>query len=112
MNGRLIRIIGIPLITFFLFVFECSDPQYYFVELIWSFFMVLCLWAGNGLIISNLDAYIPWRDKAAPRIFIQFGLSILLTVWVAYLAGFFLYKWIYNVHFSSLVFRHYFFVLR
>ncbi len=110
MNSRLIRIIGIPLITFSLFVFECSDPQYYFIELIWSFFMVTALWAGNGLIISRLDAYIPWRERAAPRVFIQLGLSVLLTVWVAYLAGFFLYRWVYEVHFSSLAFRQYLFV--
>jgi two-component system, LytTR family, sensor kinase len=110
MNSRLSRLIGIPLITFSLFVFECSDPQYYFVELIWSFFMVLILWTGNRLIISRLDAYIPWREKAAPRVFIQLGLSILLTIWVAYIAGFLLYKVVYQAHFSSLAFRKYLFI--
>ncbi len=47
----------------------------------------------------------PWRQPAAPRVFIQIGLSILLTAWVSYFAVKFLYSTVYDAHFGSLVFR-------
>ncbi len=110
MKNRVVNIIGIPLLTLLLFVFECSDPQYYMSELIWSFFISLILWQGNALIIKGLNNYIPWRQHAAPRVFIQIGLSILFTAWLSYLAVKYLYSGVYEAHFSSLVFRRHLFV--
>lgn len=110
MKRKLLNIIGIPLITFSLFVFECSDPQYYLQELIWSFFISLALWEGNGLINGQLNRYIPWRQPVAPRIFIQIGISVIFTAWVTYLAVKYLYSGVYEAHFSSLVFRRNLFV--
>ena len=105
MKNKLINIIGIPLITFSLFVFECSDPEYYLSELIWSFCISFILWQGNGIIIKALNQYVPWRQSATPRVFIQIGISILFTVWITYFAVKILYSGVYDVHFSSLVFR-------
>lgn len=110
MKKRLLNIIGIPLITFSLFVFECSDPQYYLQELIWSFFISLALWEGNGLINRQLNNYIPWRQPAAPRIFIQIGISVIFTAWITYFAVKYLYSGVYEAHFSSIVFRKNLFV--
>jgi len=105
LSRRFLNIVAIPLITFLLFVFECSDPQYYIYELLWSFCISFILWHGNGLIITLLDYYVPWRQPAAPRVFVQIGLSVLLTAWVTYFAVKFLYSTVYEVHFGSLVFR-------
>jgi len=60
---------------------------------------------GNGMIIKSLNHYIPWRQPAAPRVFIQIGISIFFTVWITYFAVKILYSGVYDVHFSSLVFR-------
>jgi sensor histidine kinase YesM len=105
LRKRLLNIIGVPLLTFILFVFECSDPQYYFWELIWCFCISIVLWEGNSLLIKILNIHVPWRSKATPRLIIQFGLSILLTLWVTYFSVMLLYNWLYEAHFSSLAFR-------
>lgn len=110
MKRKLLNIIGIPLVTFSLFVFECSDPQYYLQELIWSFFISLALWEGNGFINRQLNGYIPWRQPVAPRIFIQIGISVIFTAWITYFAVKYLYAGVYEAHFSSLVFRKNLFV--
>ncbi|MDN5203706.1 histidine kinase [Fulvivirgaceae bacterium BMA10] len=105
MKNKVINIIGIPLITFSLFVFESSDPQYYLSELFWSFLISLILWQGNGLIIKVLNNYVPWRQPAAPRVLIQIGISAIFTIWLTYFAVKYLYSDVYEAHFSSLVFR-------
>lgn len=110
LRKSLLNIIGIPLLTFLLFVFECSDPKYYVYELLWCFGIVLVLWGGNGFIIKKLNEYVPWRQAAAPRIFIQLGISTLFTVWITYFATYYLYDHLYEVHFSTLVFRRNLFI--
>lgn len=79
-------------------------------ELIWSFFISLILWQGNGLIIKGLNNYIPWRQPTAPRLFIQIGISVIFTAWLTYFGVKFLYSGVYEVHYSSLVFRKNLFV--
>ena len=105
MKNRLINIVGVPLFTFLLFVFECSDPQYYIWELIWCFCISIVLWEGNSLLIKLLNIHVPWRSKVGPRLVIQFGLSILLTLWITYFSVKLLYNELYDAHFSSLAFR-------
>lgn len=111
MSKRIVNIAGIPFFTALLFAFERTDPQFYLSELAWSCGVSAILWFGNGLIIMGLDRTIPWRNPAAPRIFIQVGLSTILTAWVTYGGLQFLYAYIYEAHFSNLVFRRGLFLL-
>ena len=104
-RNRLIDIIGIPGFTILLFLFESSDPRYYALELGWSLCISMLLWFGNGCLIRYLDKQIPWRAPAGSRLFIQLGLSTILTAWVTYFALQGLYAWVYDAHFSNLIFR-------
>ncbi|MEO9802081.1 MAG: histidine kinase [Reichenbachiella sp.] len=105
MKKTVINIIGIPLVTIGLFVFQCSDPRFYFSELIWCFFISITLWQGNGWLIKLLNRHLPWRQPATYRVLIQIGLSVLFTIWLTYFAVKYLYAGVYHAHFSSLVFR-------
>ncbi len=105
MHRNLLHIIVIPLLTILVFIFESSNPRFYLWELTWSFCLSMLLWFSNGAVIKFLNRSIPWRQPAAPRIIIQMGLSILLTIWIAYFAVRILYEFVYDVHFGSLVYR-------
>ena len=105
MHRNLLHIIVIPLLTLLVFIFESSDPQFYLWELLWSFCLSMLLWFSNGALVKFLNRNIPWRQPAAPRIIIQMGLSVLLTIWISYFAVRILYEFVYDVHFGSLVYR-------
>jgi len=110
LKSKLINILCVFVIAILLFIFECSQPQYYGLELLWSLAVSASLWGGNILIINGLNHYLPWRQPAAPRVFIQTSISVLFTIWLAYFAANYLYSDVYHSHFSSVAFRKNLFV--
>jgi len=102
---NLFRLIGVPFLTFLLFVFECSDPRYYLYELLWSFCLAILLWEGNRWINHLLNRYVPWQKHPVQRVFVQTGLSLAFTAWITYFLISVLYNYLYQVELSFLMFR-------
>ncbi len=106
---QIIRLIGVPFLTFLFFLFESTDPVYYKYVMIWSFLMALVLWEGNRFLAKILNRYYSWKKNVGVRIVVQLTVSLLFTLWLTYLSDKILHDLVYNGQFSYLIFKRDFF---
>lgn len=92
----LLRLIGVPFLTFLLYVFDCTDPIYYFYQLCSFFVLSIVLWEGNRWITIILNKHVKWRENVTVRIIIQIGINLVFTTWATYFYSKWLYYFIYN----------------
>lgn len=107
----LLRLIGVPFLTFLLFVFDCSDPIYYFYQLLSFFALSIILWEGNRWITILLNKHVLWENNVTIRILIQLGINLCFTTWTTY----FYARWLYFSFFDGIyeigpLFKHYLFI--
>jgi sensor histidine kinase YesM len=107
----LLRLIGVPFLTFLFYVFDCSDPIYYFYQLLSFFVLSIVLWEGNRWITIILNRYVQWRENVTIRIIIQLGINLVFTIWATYLYSRWLYYTIYNEAYPiETIFKQYLFI--
>lgn len=89
LNERIIRIIGIPLVSvFFVFVYsynELTTPLVILREFLISLTFTFTLWEGNRAIVYNLRKRYPHNEQTARRLLIQALVSIIFTIGVSLL---------------------------
>ncbi len=85
-----------PFLTFLLYVFDCSDPIYYFYQLCSFFVLSIVLWEGNRWITKILNNHVKWQDNVTVRILIQVGINLVFTTWITYFYSKWLYYFIYD----------------
>ena len=107
----LVRLIGVPFLTFLLYVFDCSDPIYYFYQLLSFFVLSIVLWEGNRWITIALNKHVHWEYNVTLRILIQLGVTLVFTVWATYSYSRWLYFDIFNEAYEiKTIFRQYLFI--
>lgn len=107
----LLRLIGVPFLTFLFYVFDCSDPIYYFYQLLSFFVLSIVLWEGNRWITIILNRHVEWQENVTIRIIIQLGTNLVFTIWTTYLYSRWLYYTIYNEAYPiETIFKQYLFI--
>lgn len=107
----LLRLIGVPFLTFLLYVFDCNDPIYYFYQLLSFFVLSIVLWEGNRWITILLNKHVKWQDNVTVRIIIQIGINLVFTTWATYFYSKWLYFIIYNeVYPIEIIFKQFLFI--
>ncbi len=100
-----------PFLTFLFYVFDCSDPIYYFYQLLSFFVLSIILWEGNRWITIILNRHVKWQENVTIRIIIQLGINIVFTIWATYLYSRWLYYTIYNEAYPiETIFKQYLFI--
>lgn len=107
----LLKLIGFPFLTFLLYVFDCSDPIYYFYQLLSFFVLSIILWEGNRWITIILNKHVKWQENVTVRIIIQIVINLVFTTWATYFYSKWLYFTIYNeVYPIEILFKQYLFI--
>ena len=107
----LLRLIGVPFLNFLFYVFDCSDPIYYFYQLLSFFVLSIVLWEGNRWITIILNRHVEWQENVTIRIIIQLGTNLVFTIWTTYLYSRWLYYTIYNEAYPiETIFKQYLFI--
>ncbi len=107
----LLRLIGVPFLTFLFYVFDCSDPIYYMYQLLSFFVLSIVLWEGNRWITIILNQQVKWQENVTIRIIIQISINLLFTIWATYFYSKWLYFYIYNEAYPiEALFKQYLFI--
>ncbi len=107
----LLKLIGVPFLTFLLYVFDCNDPIYYFYQLLSFFVLSIVLWEGNRWITIILNKHVKWQDNVTVRIIIQIGINLVFTTWATYFYSKWLYYFIYNEAYPiEILFKQFLFI--
>lgn len=107
----LLRLIGVPFLTFLLYVFDCSDPKYYIFQLLSFFVLSIVLWEGNRWITIFLNKHVKWQDNASIRVLIQIAINLVFTTWATYFYSKWLYYYIYNEAYPiEIIFKQFLFI--
>jgi Histidine kinase len=107
----LIRLIGVPFLTFLLYVFDCSDPKYYIYQLLSFFVLSIVLWEGNRWITIILNKHVKWQDNISVRILIQIAINLVFTTWATYFYSKWLFFYIYNEAYPiEILFKQFLFI--
>jgi len=107
----LLRLIGVPFLTFLLYVFDCNDPIYYFYQLCSFLVLSIVLWEGNRWITIILNKQVKWQENVTVRIIIQIGINLVFTTWATYFYSKWLYFYIYDeVYPIEIIFKQFLFI--
>jgi Histidine kinase len=107
----LIRLIGVPFLTFLLYVFDCSDPKYYIYQLLSFFVLSIVLWEGNRWITIVLNKHVKWQDNISVRILIQIAINLVFTTWATYFYSKWLFFYIYDEAYPiEILFKQFLFI--
>jgi sensor histidine kinase YesM len=91
-NERLVRIIGIPLVSvFFVFIYsydELTTPLMILREFVVSLTFTFALWEGNRAIVYKFREWYPHNEQTAKRLLRQIPIIIAYTVIVSLLLDF------------------------
>lgn len=106
---RILRLVGVPFLTFLFFVLECSDPRYYIYFLLGCFVLSVGLWESNRILNNWMNLVLPWGKSSNWRVAIQIPLILILTCFATWLFVEWAHHYIFDRYYTFLVLRQYFF---